>query len=492
VGAANGVAGESWDTLSAADADKLVGVDGASAVRRCRIALSALPNHGPVPATMSAFVRVRFAACLSLTLLATLGVSACHSTRGAGGSDAAVRDGMAPAPVASGLPAPPNVAAAPANAMRTASGLASIVLFPGTGAEHPSQNDSVKVNYTGWTTDGKMFDSSVAPLQAGRKAEPMTLSLGRVIPGWTEGMQLMVVGEKRRFWIPEELAYKGRPGAPAGMLVFDIELLDITAGPRPPADVAAAPPDAEKTKDGLASKVTQKGTGSVHPHASDAVRVNYSIWQTDGKLLDGSRDKPAVRPVTGLSDGWTEGVELMVVGEKRILWVPAALAAQGRPGATPSDVTMVVELLDILQAPKVPVDVKAPPKDAVVESDGLATKVLTKGTGTVHPTRTNSVTVQYAGWTTDGKMFDSSYTRGEPATFGVAAVIPGWTEALQLMVEGEKRRIWIPEQLAYKGQPQRPQGMLVFEVELLKIAEASQQPGFPGGMGGRPPMRPRP
>ena len=167
-------------------------------------------------------------------------------------------------------------------------------------------------------------------------------------------------------------------------------------------------------------------------------------------------------------------MRLMVVGEKRTFWVPAALALQKRPGGLPGDVTMVVELLEILPGPKTPPDVKAPPKDATVEKDGLATKVLAKGTGTVHPTPANAVTVQYAGWTTDGKMFDSSYLRGEPATFGVGNVIPGWTEALQLMVEGEKRRIWIPEQLAYKGRPGAPQGMLVFEVELLKIGDASQ------------------
>jgi peptidylprolyl isomerase len=422
-------------------------------------------------------------------------VPACK-THDVGGSDAAIRKGEAPAAAAAGLPAPPDVAAPPADAPRTPSGLASKVLEAGTGAERPGPNDSVKVNYTGWTTDGKMFDSSVAPPQQGRKAEPLTLSLGRVIPGWTEGMQLMVVGEKRRFWIPEELAYKGRRGAPAGMLVFDIELLDFTPGPQPPADVAAAPEDAVKTKDGLATKVTQKGTGTVHPQANDGVRVNYSIWQTDGKLLDASKDKPAVRPVTAFSDGWAEGLKLMVVGEKRTLWVPAALALPGRSGAMPGDVTMVVELLEILPGAKTPPDVKAPPKDATVEKDGLATKVLTKGTGTVHPTRANSVTVQYAGWTTDGKMFDSSYSRGEPATFGVGGVIPGWTEALLLMVEGEKRRIWIPEQLAYKGQPQGPQGMLVFELELLKISDAPQPHGFPGsvgvGVGSQQPMRSHP
>ena len=229
---------------------------------------------------MTTFFHARHVATLLLTLLAALGgAAACKNQGSAGGSDAApTKDGGAAAAAApSGLPAPPDVAEPPADATKTASGLAFKILTPGTGTEHPSQNDSVKVNYSGWTTDGKMFDSSVAPLQPGRKGEPMTLSLARVIPGWTEGMQLMVVGEKRRFWIPEDLAYKGKPGAPAGMLVFDIELLDFTPGPKPPADVAAAPADAEKTKDGLASKVTQKGTGTAHPQANDTVRVNFSI-----------------------------------------------------------------------------------------------------------------------------------------------------------------------------------------------------------------------
>jgi FKBP-type peptidyl-prolyl cis-trans isomerase len=336
------------------------------------------------------------------------------------------------------------------------------------------------VNYSGWTTDGKMFDSTVAPLHPERPPEPITMSLGRVIPGWTEGVQLMVVGEKRRFWIPEELAYKGRPGAPPGMLVFDIELVDFTPGPKPPPDVATVPDDAIKTKDGLASKVTQKGTGKVHPQPNDGVRVNYSIWQRDGKLLDASKDKPVVRPVAGTTEGWTEGVELMVVGEKRTLWIPAALAAPPRPGPPPMDITIVVELVEILAGPKTPPDVKGPPKDAVVEKDGLATKILTKGTGTVHPTKTSGVTVQYAGWTTDGKLFDSSYARGEPATFPVGGVIPGWSEALQLMVEGEKRRVWVPEELAYTGQPGRPKGMLVFDVELLKISDSASPHGFMG------------
>ena len=77
--------------------------------------------------------------------------------------------------------------------------------------------------------------------------------------------------------------------------------------------------------------------------------------------------------------------------------------------------------------------------------------------------------VHYTGWTTDGKMFDSSVERGSPSEFGLNQVIKGWTEGLQLMVAGEKRRFWIPESLAYQGQRGRPKGMLVFDVELLEI-----------------------
>ena len=116
-----------------------------------------------------------------------------------------------------------------------------------------------------------------------------------------------------------------------------------------------------------------------------------------------------------------------------------------------------------------PADVAAPPADAAKTASGLASKVLQKGTGTEHPAATSMVTVHYSGWTTDGKMFDSSLKRGQPASFPLNRVIAGWTEGLQLMVVGEKRRLWIPEAQAYKGRPGRPQGMLVFDVELLEI-----------------------
>lgn len=246
---------------------------------------------------------------------------------------------------------PDDVAAPPPDAEKTASGLASKVLTPGTGKTHPAKNDVVTVHYTGWTTDGKNFDTSL------HGGTPATFPLDKVIAGWTEGVQLMVAGEKRRFWIPEELAYKGKAGRPAGMLVFDVELISFT-----PAVAKTATPDPRKAPD----------------------------------------------------------------------------------------------------------DVKRPPADAKQTGSGLSYKVLRPGTGDRHPTPSNSVTVHYTGWSTDGKMFDSSVVRNEPTTFRLNRVIPGWTEGVQLMVEGEKRRFWIPEALAYRGEGP-VDGDLVFDIELIKI-----------------------
>jgi peptidylprolyl isomerase len=118
------------------------------------------------------------------------------------------------------LPPPPDVAGPPTDAIRTPSHLAYIVLQPGTGTRHPRPNSSVTVHYTGWTTDGKTFDSSVT------RGQPATYGLDGVIRGWTQGVQMMVEGEKCRFWIPANLAYEGMSG-PQGMLVFDIELIRI-------------------------------------------------------------------------------------------------------------------------------------------------------------------------------------------------------------------------------------------------------------------------
>ena len=257
----------------------------------------------------------------------------------------------AAAPEKPQLPAPADVAAPPATAERTPSGLASVVLQPGTGSEKPTLRDQVKVHYSGWTTDGKMFDSSVV------RNRPAEFGVTQVIKGWTEGLQLMVVGEKRRFWIPANLAYgeNPRPGAPSGALTFDVELIEIIKAPEPPEvpkDVAAAPASAKKTASGLRYAILKPGTGKDHPAPTNRVKVHYSGWTTDGKMFDSSvtRGRPATFGVGQVIKGWTEGLQLMVVGEKTRFWIPADLAygANPRPGTPAGTLVFDVELIEIL------------------------------------------------------------------------------------------------------------------------------------------------
>ena len=113
--------------------------------------------------------------------------------------------------------------AVPADAVRTPSGIASKVLHAGLGSARPTLDSRVTVHYTGWTTDGREFESSV------KRGVPATFGVTEVIPGWTEVLLQMVKGEKRRAWIPGALAYDTdpRPDVPKGTLIFDIELIDI-------------------------------------------------------------------------------------------------------------------------------------------------------------------------------------------------------------------------------------------------------------------------
>jgi len=122
---------------------------------------------------------------------------------------------------------PPNVAAPPANATVLPGGLAYLVLASGSGSVHPTLDSVITVNYTGWTTDGHKFDSTINP---DGSTSPATFPLGRLIQGWQTVLPLMVAGEKVRCWIPAKLGYgehPAKPGQPAGMLVFDIQLISF-------------------------------------------------------------------------------------------------------------------------------------------------------------------------------------------------------------------------------------------------------------------------
>ena len=160
---------------------------------------------------------------LSLTTLAALGLVACNKTSTPAEEPAAAKPatGEATAPA---TPAPD--AAAPADKVKTtASGLKYEVLKSGTGTVHPKATDTVTVHYHGTLLSGKVFDSSV------QRGTPASFPLNRVIKGWTEGVQLMKVGDKFKFTIPAELAYGANSPSPDippnSTLVFEVELLGI-------------------------------------------------------------------------------------------------------------------------------------------------------------------------------------------------------------------------------------------------------------------------
>jgi peptidylprolyl isomerase len=249
--------------------------------------------------------------------------------------------------------------------------------------------------------------------------------------------------------------------------------------PPAPADVAEAPADATKTASGLAWKILRKGKGTALPGAHDRVTINFTGWTPEGSLVVSSipDGEPWTMSMDDALKGLAEGLRLMVKGEKRRLWIPAALATTGRPkrrgAAGPS--VFDVELVDFVKMPDpipVPEDVDAPPAVAKRTPSGLAYKFLKRGKGKLHPNADSTVEVHYSGWTPDGKLFDSSVQRGQPARFPLNNVIKGWTEGVQLMVVGDKARFWIPGALAYGDKPSQagaPTGPLVFEIELLAI-----------------------
>lgn len=248
--------------------------------------------------------------------------------------------------------------------------------------------------------------------------------------------------------------------------------------PAPP-DVGAPPADAVASATGLVWKTVTPGAGTETPQETDVVTVQYSGWTSDGRLFDSShaRSLPDLFPLPRVMPGWRECVLLMTVGETRRCWLPQALSYNGAAGKPEGTVVFDIELLDTRRPPSVaPPDVAAPPADATRTASGLSYKIIRPGTGTKRPTAQEGVTVHYTGWTIDGKMFQSTVAQGRPATLEMNNVIQGWTEGMQLMVEGERTRFWIPQNLAYKGQRGQPKGMLVFDIDLVRI---------------EPPIRPR-
>jgi len=236
----------------------------------------------------------------------------------------------------------------------------------------------------------------------------------------------------------------------------------------------------QTTASGLRYAVITPGDESAErPGPKDSVKVYYAGYLENGTKFD-ALSKPKEPISFGLNQvikGWTEGLQLMSPGATYKLHIPWQLAygERGRPPAIPSKANLVfdIELVSVTPDPTPRFSLPGP-ADLKVTGSGLQYAVLTPGREDGRkPVATDRVTVNYAGWLTDGTLFDSSYSRKLPATFGLGTVIKGWTEGLQLMKEGAVYKFVIPPELGYgesgMGGVIPPGATLVFQVELVKI-----------------------
>jgi peptidylprolyl isomerase len=243
------------------------------------------------------------------------------------------------------------------------------------------------------------------------------------------------------------------------------------------------------TASGLQYVVLNEGAaGGAAPKATDIVDVHYVGTLTDGVKFDSSLDRGAAArfPLNQVIAGWTEGVQLMSVGDKFRFFVPPELGygAEGTPGGPIGPNETLIFDVELLKVSNPEINLAAATKflaengkksGVKTTASGLQYQVLAEGPAAgKSPSDANVVRVHYEGRLLDGQKFDSSHDRGEPIEFPLAQVIPGWTEGVQLMSEGDKFRFFIPPALAYgeggaPGSPIGPNEALIFEVELIKV-----------------------
>jgi peptidylprolyl isomerase len=396
------------------------------------------------------------------------------SSAGSGTGSAAV----APARIEQVTP-PVDVKAPPSDATKTATGLIYKKLATNESGALIKRNDTVMIHYTGWRQrSGETFFTT-----RGRE-QPMPLNLSQTAPGFTEALQLLRTGEKAMLWIPPEIGYKSPPtsGEPE-TLVYQVEVADVAPAPAIPDNVGKPPDKAEALPSGTKLVRVRPGTGKDKPRQYDTVTFNYTAWDAEGRMVDSTetRKRAVTAPPYKQPVPMMEALTAMTAGERARFWASAEkMRTAGKPvgGVDTGLLCYEIEVLQIAKAahdpPPTPPDVAKPPDNARKTAKGVYYRVLKQaGKSGEHPNASSTVKVKYTGWTTDGRMFDSSFLKGEPTQFNLGNVVAGWTDGLQVMTEGDLVRFWIPEQLAYQGKAGKPEGMLVFDVELVEILPLS-------------------
>lgn len=357
----------------------------------------------------------------------------------------------------------------------SASGLQYTIYDIHKKAPKADSGDVVSVHYLGRLEDGTEFDASY------NRQQPIsfTLGTGRVIKAWDEGIQYLRVGDSALFVIPPEIGYGARAmgSIPANStLYFTVKLVNVKK-PVKPYDVAKL--DTIKLDAGLSYIVVKKGKGKVIEEG-DKAHMQYTGYFTDGRKFDSSHDNgsSSFSFILGrgrVIQGWEKGILGMKVGEKRRLNVPYHLAygEKGRMPIPPKSDLVFDVLLEKIEKINYP-DFDLKGKDTVELDDGLK-YILVDSTSEAKIEAHDIVTIQYVGQFTDGKVFDSSYDRGDSLVFEVGArrVIKGLDNALLNLRKGERVRVLIPYKLAYGERGREPvipaKSDLIFDIYIQNV-----------------------
>ncbi len=268
-------------------------------------------------------------------------------------------------------------------------------------------------------------------------------------------------------------------------------ILAVAAAPAA-AEKLVPPPNAVASASGLVTERLTTGTGDAPPDANDHVAIHFTLYDASGAVFDesASKGKPATFSMQQSQPAFREALDDMVTGEKRRLWIPAGLAPPNAPRQADGKVIFDIELVAVLRMPDPPSDVGRPPADAERSLYGAFSKVLREGSGKKGEEGPGSL-ANYALWTTDGQLVDTTAARQRPTLFLYDKVMAAFADVLKGMREGEKRRIWIPGEIAAGQWKGNPKGMLTFEVELVRVmpdtlldteeAQGGFSPANPGG-----------
>lgn len=366
-----------------------------------------------------------------------------------------------PRPAVEQVKPPIDLKSPPKDAVKTASGLVYKKLVEKADGVAPKRNDTVAVNYTGWKSDGVTFFTNRA------QGQPMVLSLATTSAGFAEALQLVKKGEKAIVWIPP-----GLDKNTTETLVYEFDVVEVVPAPAVPEDLKTPPSTAKVTPHGAKYVVVTPGSGE-RAREFDTVTFHYTAWDSDGRMFESTetRKRPATSIPYRQPAVFADVLVLAGKGARVRVWTDSLQVGSSAAGVPSGPLVYEFQIEEIVKAPgtpaPVPANVAAAPAGASTTKSGVAFEILKKGKGGPKPGPTDEVTIVYTGWTTDGRLIGSSELEGKPAHVRLDDTITGWTDAIMTMSAGDRVRMWIPPQLAYKGASGKPQGTLVYDLELV-------------------------